>query len=289
MRAKHSSSLLNETIKKFFFVSRQDGDAAASQQVAAAPAEAGSAASLSVSRAVGLLPEAAAVMSATAQPALKQQPVSHVGVEQLQQLLQEQDSFAAGLDPQQQQQQHTSTINQHVAADTVPPLPQQQQKQNDTDEAALSSAPGTAAGTNGAASVLQDDEAYFSQLLATLSGGSPEQCAVAAEALFNYTAESDSARQRAAAAGVVPHLVELLRVSTEHGKMYAAYTLSSLTTIDEALESMRAASAIPALLDILAVCPLLVCKKGAMRALGRLARSDAAAHDIVQGAHAEVH
>jgi hypothetical protein len=128
------------------------------------------------------------------------------------------------------------------------------------------------------------NEVYFPQLLLTLQGGTPEQKAVAAEALFNYTAESDAARQRATQAGVVAHLVELLRSGTEHGKMYAAYTLSSLTTIDESLEQMHKHGAIPALIDILSTCPLLVCKKGAMRALGRLARSDEAAQEIVAGA-----
>jgi hypothetical protein len=127
------------------------------------------------------------------------------------------------------------------------------------------------------------NEVYFPQLLLTLQGGTPEQKAVAAEALFNYTAESDGARQRATQAGVVAHLVDLLRTGTEHGKMYAAYTLSSLTTIDESLEQMHNHGAIPALIDILSACPLLVCKKGAMRALGRLARSDDAAQEIVAG------
>jgi hypothetical protein len=127
------------------------------------------------------------------------------------------------------------------------------------------------------------NEVYFPQLLLTLQGGTPEQKAVAAEALFNYTAESDAARQRATQAGVVAHLVDLLRTGTEHGKMYAAYTLSSLTTIDESLEQMHKHGAIPALIDILSTCPLLVCKKGAMRALGRLARSDDAAQEIVAG------
>lgn len=127
------------------------------------------------------------------------------------------------------------------------------------------------------------NEVYFPQLLLTLQGGTPEQKAVAAEALFNYTAESDAARQRATQAGVVAHLVDLLRNGTEHGKMYAAYTLSSLTTIDESMEQMHHHGAIPALIDILSTCPLLVCKKGAMRALGRLARSDEAAQEIVAG------
>lgn len=127
------------------------------------------------------------------------------------------------------------------------------------------------------------NEVYFPQLLLTLQGGTPEQKAVAAEALFNYTAESDAARQRATQAGVVAHLVDLLQTGTEHGKMYAAYTLSSLTTIDESLEQMHKHGAIPALIDILSTCPLLVCKKGAMRALGRLARSDDAAQEIVAG------
>lgn len=125
------------------------------------------------------------------------------------------------------------------------------------------------------------NEVHFPQLLLTLQTGTPEQKAVATEALFNYTAESDAARQRATQAGVVIHLIDLLRIGTDHGKMYAAYTLSSLTSIEEALEQMCLLGAIPALISILSTCPLLVCKKGAMRALGRLARNDQAAADIV--------
>lgn len=125
------------------------------------------------------------------------------------------------------------------------------------------------------------NEVYFPQLILTLQTGTAEQKAVAAEALFNYTAESDTARQRATHAGVVTHLIELLTSGTDHGKMYAAYTLSSLTSFEEALEQMCLLGAIPALISILATCPLLVCKKGAMRALGRLARNDKAAADIV--------
>jgi hypothetical protein len=147
---------------------------------------------------------------------------------------------------------------------------------------ALSSGFRTTGGQDGEAYCLSSEVA-FPQLLLTLASGTPEQRAVAAEALFNYTAESDAARQRATQAGVVGHLVELLRCGTDHGKMYAAYTLSSLTATDEPLEQMRAHGAIPALIDILSSCLLLVCKKGAMRALGRLARSDEAAQDIVAG------
>lgn len=130
------------------------------------------------------------------------------------------------------------------------------------------------------ASSLQS-EVCFPQLLDTLAGGGPEQRAVAAEALFNFTAESEAARQRATAAGVVAHLTELLLSGTDHARMYAAYTLSSLTSIDEAIAQMRRQRAPAALVGLLAGCPLLVCKKGAMRALGRLARNDDTAAEIV--------
>lgn len=145
-------------------------------------------------------------------------------------------------------------------------------------KADLASNPRTT-GTDAAYSL--HNEICFPQLLDTLAGGSPEQRAVAAEALFNFTAESDSARQRATAAGVVAHLTELLSSGTDHARMYAAYTLSSLTSIDEALAQMREMRAPAALVALLAGCPLLVCKKGAMRALGRLARNDEAAAEIV--------
>ena len=124
-------------------------------------------------------------------------------------------------------------------------------------------------------------EIQLPQLIAALESGFPEQRAAAAEALFNYTADSEAARQRAAASGVVEHLIDLLRTGNDHGKMYAAYTLSSLTSIEESLSQICALGAIQALVDVLATCPMLVCKKGAMRALGRLARNDDAAAEIV--------
>jgi hypothetical protein len=124
-------------------------------------------------------------------------------------------------------------------------------------------------------------EIQLPQLIAALESGLPEQRAAAAEALFNYTADSETARQKAAASGVVEHLIDLLRTGNDHGKMYAAYTLSSLTSIEESLSQICALGAIQALVDVLAACPMLVCKKGAMRALGRLARNDDAAAEIV--------
>ncbi|KIY96612.1 hypothetical protein MNEG_11347 [Monoraphidium neglectum] len=146
-------------------------------------------------------------------------------------------------------------------------------------KADLSSNPRTTGNGDPACSL--HNEVCFPQLLDTLACGGPEQRAVAAEALFNLTAESDAARQRATAAGVVAHLTELLSSGTDHARMYAAYTLSSLTSIDEALAQMRERGAPAALVALLAGCPLLVCKKGAMRALGRLARNDEAAAEIV--------
>lgn len=64
--------------------------------------------------------------------------------------------------------------------------------------------------------------------------------------------------------------------------MYAAYALSSIMTPSKPLVDMRAAGVIPALITVLNTSRVLASKKGAMRALGRLARSDESAVEIVE-------
>ena len=64
--------------------------------------------------------------------------------------------------------------------------------------------------------------------------------------------------------------------------MYAAYALSSIMTPTQPLVDMRAAGIIPALVTVLTTSGMLASKKGAMRALGRLATSEEAAIEIVE-------
>ena len=63
--------------------------------------------------------------------------------------------------------------------------------------------------------------------------------------------------------------------------MYAAYALSSIMTPSQPLTEMRAAGVIPALIAVLNTAKHLASKKGAMRALGRLARLNEPAAEIV--------
>lgn len=76
--------------------------------------------------------------------------------------------------------------------------------------------------------------------------------------------------------------VRLLYDGKERGRMYAAYALSSIMTPTQPLIGMRAAGVIPALIAVLTTSGMLASKKGAMRALGRLARSEEAAVEIVE-------
>ena len=76
--------------------------------------------------------------------------------------------------------------------------------------------------------------------------------------------------------------VRLLYDGKERGRMYAAYALSSIMTPSQPLADMRAAGVIPALVTVLNTSRVLASKKGAMRALGRLARSDESAVEIVE-------
>ncbi len=80
----------------------------------------------------------------------------------------------------------------------------------------------------------------------------------------------------------MPPLVRLLRVGSEKGVLFAAYTLSALTSTEASFEEMRAHDAVPALVAVLTDCPNVIAKKGAMRAIGRLARSDACVAQIVE-------
>lgn len=63
--------------------------------------------------------------------------------------------------------------------------------------------------------------------------------------------------------------------------MYAAYALSSIMNPSQPLTEIRAAGVIPALISVLNTAKHLASKKGAMRALGRLARVNESAVEIV--------
>ena len=76
--------------------------------------------------------------------------------------------------------------------------------------------------------------------------------------------------------------VRLLYDGKERGRMYAAYALSSIMTPSQPLTEMRAAGVIPALIAVLNTAKHLASKKGAMRALGRLARVNESAVEIVE-------
>ena len=64
--------------------------------------------------------------------------------------------------------------------------------------------------------------------------------------------------------------------------MYAAYALSSIMTPSQPLTELRAAGVIPALISVLNTAKHLASKKGAMRALSRLARVNESAAEIVE-------
>jgi hypothetical protein len=120
------------------------------------------------------------------------------------------------------------------------------------------------------------------ELLHRLQTGPVSARAAAAESLFNSTSEDELSRQSISAMGAVKPLVELLQLDDVKGQMYAAYTLSALTSFDSCLTDMRECQAIGALLRLLKSSVSDVSKKGALRALGRLARVDECVTDMVE-------
>jgi hypothetical protein len=115
----------------------------------------------------------------------------------------------------------------------------------------------------------------FDDLLRRLETGPVSSRAAAAETLFNSTSDDEAARQRLSAMGVVRPLVHLLGHQDVKGQMYAAYTLSALTSMEMSRADMRECEAIPALLRLIGGSETnLASKKGAMRALCRLSRAD---------------
>lgn len=76
--------------------------------------------------------------------------------------------------------------------------------------------------------------------------------------------------------------VRLLYDGKERGKLYAAYALSSIMTPTQPMTEVRAAGVIPALIFVLNNSRHLASKKGAMRAIGRLARVNETAAEIVE-------
>ena len=72
---------------------------------------------------------------------------------------------------------------------------------------------------------------------------------------------------------MVEPLINLLYLDTELATLYASYMLNNLTSIEVSRNDMNDYGAIKALLFVLnSDKKSLVSKKGAMRALGRLAR-----------------
>lgn len=128
----------------------------------------------------------------------------------------------------------------------------------------------------------RDNEEAVVALVSLLQEGSPAQRAAAVEALFNAVADDETARGAAAALDVVPPLVGLLHHGSNASKMYAAYTLSALTSCALPRRRMVELAAVGPLLEILRTCPLTVARKGAIRAIGRLARDPAVAVDVVR-------
>jgi hypothetical protein len=128
----------------------------------------------------------------------------------------------------------------------------------------------------------QDLEQQLVELVSLLQEGNAGQRAAAVEALFNTVADNESARSSASQLDVVPPLVSLLHHGSNSSKMYAAYTLSSLTSIQVPRARMIEMSVVEPLLDILQNCPLMVARKGAIRAIGRLARCSDVALDVVR-------
>lgn len=119
------------------------------------------------------------------------------------------------------------------------------------------------------------------ELLKRLQTGPVSSRAAAAESLFNSTSEDELSRQSISAMGAVRPLVELLKLDDVKGQMYAAYTLSALTSFDSSLADMRECNAIEALLQLLNSNVSDVSKKGSLRALGRLARVDECVVEMV--------
>jgi hypothetical protein len=127
----------------------------------------------------------------------------------------------------------------------------------------------------------QQQDVQLTVLVEQLRHGDSEQRGAAAEALFNAAADSELVRCKAVALGAVRPLVQLLRDGTDHGKMFAAYTLSAVASAEPAINQMVGCGAVPALLALLSTNPTLICQKGAVRALSRLSRSNEAVADIV--------
>eukprot|EP00803_Ostreobium_quekettii_P007334 evm.model.scf_2083.2 EVM.evm.TU.scf_2083.2 scf_2083:17341-27167(-) len=121
------------------------------------------------------------------------------------------------------------------------------------------------------------------ELVEVLRSGSQGDQADAAEILFNTVTESAEKRGEVSVAGAVAPLVMMLSTGNPKGQLYAAYALSSLTSVEGCRQDMEDAGAIGALLTLVgAPDTTLDGKKGAVRALGRLARNDSAAASIVQ-------
>ncbi|GMH35458.1 hypothetical protein BSKO_03326 [Bryopsis sp. KO-2023] len=126
-------------------------------------------------------------------------------------------------------------------------------------------------------------ESTVEQLIETLRSGDEDEKAWAAEGLFNFTADNAETRNSVSMLGAVEPLVQLLLTGNAKGRLYAAYMLSALTSVEESRCEMERCGAVRALVGMLqSVGTPVDGKKGALRAIGRLARSDSAAVELVE-------
>ncbi|GMH35090.1 hypothetical protein BSKO_02958 [Bryopsis sp. KO-2023] len=120
------------------------------------------------------------------------------------------------------------------------------------------------------------------QLINTLKEGAEEEQAWAAEVLFDYTTDGPQSQEVVAGLGGVEPLVKMIQTGTTKGRLYAAYTLSALTSVADSRKEMERCGAVRALVEMLQASSTSVDGlRGALRAIGRLARSEASAAEVV--------
>lgn len=119
------------------------------------------------------------------------------------------------------------------------------------------------------------------QLLQALHRNGPGQSYAPLQDLFNLAADDSSVCTILHRLNAVGILSPLLRHEDLHVRILSAYILSALATAEAAVRAMVSAGTINALIGQLADTQPILCKKAALRALGKIVRWPVGSNELV--------
>lgn len=136
---------------------------------------------------------------------------------------------------------------------------------------------------NGAAMAPADptSKSHLYGLLRSLQRSAPEQAYASLQELFNLAADNPNVCASLYGLNAVDSLTPLLSADDVHVRILASYILSALASEEKAVQQMVSVHTIEALIAQLAGDQPVLCRKAALRALGKMARWPAGATEFL--------